>query len=699
MIPATSNFQAALASFLRGATTPSIGYIVEIENYHRMFTNAAGVYDIPFFDAPAGELTRLTTSSLAGVYGPDLTFDYSPAGAYGVPGSDSLLSPTGVPVPPRSAITKVYAVVRALATSGVNTAGGSIDPLFECAVSLDGGSTWTELFSLFAPFGTQNYLVDITSLLGTIASFDFTQVEFRVTQADSLSNTGVSPAELTVDALGLLFAYTPSLNEVYLMLANAGTVYPAWTSPAWPPQTPDGSDYGTATLALTADQSQLVYIDQWLVSPWPEDLEQTVNDLEGGADTTNLIFNVQDGNVATGTKGAITGDFPNFIFEGQRVILKTFFPGMEPQDFCTIWTGFVDTVSSDNNNMEYQFSCLDTSIKLAQVIYQAAAGTAGGLTSGDGGPTSSTNICTVQGNPMAILLDILLNQLTNPDGSIGLDPSLIDTTTIQNYMNGPFAGLEFVFHVSDPPSAHEFIKAQIMKPLGGYLFVNALGQVTVAFFYPLAGATPAMTLGPGNWTSIPTAEQTDMVNTVEFQFDRDDATANSTGDYDSDVVEEYEPSIAKYGIYGEQVIQADGLRSAFLGFLIATFVSWLIFFRYGFKNLKFDQYAAESIWQTMRLETGDVVAVTHPQIPDRAAGVMGITNKLFQVLDKKWNLTEGKVTLTMIDASYLSTFGFFEIAPNGEGDYTAVSSSDQATYMFESEAGKYSNGNPANILG
>jgi hypothetical protein len=187
-----------------------------------------------------------------------------------------------------------------------------------------------------------------------------------------------------------------------------------------------------------------------------------------------------------------------------------------------------------------------------------------------------------------------------------------------------------------------------------------------------------------------------MINQVQFQFDKDDATSSSSGNYLAVDTEIYSASVNKYAQFGEQVIQSDGLRSGFQGFFTARLVARMIFGRYGLKSLVFDQNAADSIWQTCLLEPGDIVATTHPQIPDRSAGVMGITGKLFEIINKKVNLTEGLLTYTMIDASYLQTFGLFKIAPNGQADYTAGST----VYMYLCDnTDKYTNGDAAHTLG
>lgn len=420
----------------------------------------------------------------------------------------------------------------------------------------------------------------------------------------------------------------------------------------------------------------------WLLESGVDDYSYTVNELDGGADVGQLSFHVQD------QGGAITGDFPGFVFEGKQVVLKQGFVGLAYSDYVTLFTGFVDTVDSENDNTSYVFTCSDVSARLSQVIYEAGD---------DGQPTSGDHKKTIVGHPLDILLDILGTQL-------GLSSSYYDSTTIQAYRDGPFSGMKFVFHLDQAQAAADFMKAQLLKPLGGYYFVTGAGKITVKFNYPLNTITAADSISNADWLTIPGAEQLELINQVQFKFDKNDSDSSGSStnsSYLATAVEEYAASISRYGQYGEHVVESDGIRSAFQGFFLANFIARLIFFRYGLKLLKFDQNAAESIWGKVLLEPGDIVAVTHPHVPDRAAGVLGISNKLFEVLNKSINFTEGRVTLVLVDASYLTNnFGYFLITPNGEADYAAASSGDKAKYMFmTNDSGVYSNSDGGHGLG
>ena len=240
----------------------------------------------------------------------------------------------------------------------------------------------------------------------------------------------------------------------------------------------------------------------WIKEGGVDNLDLTLKDLDGGADQRSGGVTVQD------VGGAITGDFPGFVFEGKQIQIQVGFVGLAQSDFCTLFTGFIDTVSSANANTEYYIQFSDAQTQLAAVVFQ---------TGDDGSPTSSTNVRTVSGHPLAILMEIC-KELDVP----------CDVAKITAYMSGPFAGIIFTFYLTQAPAAADFIKAQLMKPLGGYMWINAAGLVTVNFFYPLAGPVPVGSFGPSNWFAIPEAGQTDMVNTVQMQFDLDDARPTAT---------------------------------------------------------------------------------------------------------------------------------------------------------------------------
>jgi hypothetical protein len=430
--------------------------------------------------------------------------------------------------------------------------------------------------------------------------------------------------------------------------------------------------------AKVFDDSRLPVYGDVPVVPWIVSIEDqaiTINDLDGGADLADLQFTVQD------RGAAITVDFASFTFEGKKVSLLCGFDGMSGADFVTLFTGRVDSIESTNGNTEYFFTCPDIRQELTKVIYGTAD---------DGSATDSNHPRTLNGNPLDILLAALQVE-------VGLDASAIDIAKITKYRDTIYAGAQFEFSITSPPAAKDFIENELLKPLGAYLWSNSLGQISVNFYYPLS-IVPVMDFNPDNMTDIPEAGVADLINEVSTRFDYDDSDKPQ-----AELVRQDAQSIAKYGLFGQLVIEARGLRSGLQGNLLAGFTAFLIFARYGFKQLTFGSSSGNSspisaFWSACLVEPGDIVSMTHPQVPDRLNGVMGISGQTFVVMDRTFHFFECLVEFKRLYID-LKPFQQFLIAANAEGNYTAVSSDDRSRYMFQAnDSDQYSNGAPGNTV-
>jgi hypothetical protein len=414
----------------------------------------------------------------------------------------------------------------------------------------------------------------------------------------------------------------------------------------------------------------------WLVEGGMEDMQVTVNDLAGSSDLADLIFTVQD-------RGAlITADFPNFVFEGKTAQLLAGYEGLDISDFVTLATAKIDSVESTNSNQDYVFSCPDIRADMAQTIYAVGD---------DGAATSSDHPKTLNGHP----LDILLATLETECGYL---TSQIDVARITTYRDGLYSGAQMQFTLTSPVTASEFIEKEIMIPLGAYHRTNNLGQITVEFAYPLNDTT-VFDFNPSNLVEIPEAGQADLVNQVLTKMDADDT------DFAVSWLSEYQPSITKYGLFGQQTIESKGLRSGLNGIFLASITAFLIFLRYGLKALchgdngkNTSSNPVNAQWTAALVEPGDFVTLTHPKVPDRTLGVIGITAKPYVVMDRNWQFFAGQVQYKLVEIDF-SKFKQYLITANGEADYLAASSADQSSLMFLcNDSDQYSNGNPANTL-
>lgn len=412
--------------------------------------------------------------------------------------------------------------------------------------------------------------------------------------------------------------------------------------------------------------------------PWITDMADykiSVSDLDGSADQGTLTFTVQD------KDRQILESFPGFVFEGKDVVLKQGFIGLDQDKWATLFTGVVDSVAAANDNLEYAFTCDNEPAQLQNTIYEV----------GDSGrPTDSDNPRTVLGHPIDIMIDVLVNQL-------GIDVSKVDLTKLHDYRDGIFSGVEFEFILTTAPVAKDFIEGQLLKPLGGYRWVNSQGLITANFFYTTNTAALG-DLPKSAIIGVPVAVQSDLINIVTFLFDQTNDTGSNSSGYLASATKKYGPSIAKYGLFGATEIDSDGMRSGFQGFFQAALVSRLIFYRYGQKGDKFDPVTL--VMNHVKWEPGDIVTMTCDLVPDRANGVMGISARKYEVMDKNINFHDGQVELTLLDASFLDKFGRFFISPAGEPAFPGDTSINEAHYMYLcDDTDRYSDTTPAHTLG
>ncbi len=416
--------------------------------------------------------------------------------------------------------------------------------------------------------------------------------------------------------------------------------------------------------------------------PWISDgnagsLVMSVSDLEASSNVSDLSVTVTDFN------RQITQDFQNGVnVIGNKTTIRVGFINQPQSDFITLMTLIVDHVDLANQNTCYKFTFRDNSMLMQQYSFQIAD---------DGFPTGNNHLATVQGSPMEILTEAVLQS--------GLPAAQINTAAIQALNENAYFGLMLYFRISYPPRAKDFIEQEILKPLGGYWFWNYLGQLTPYSMLPYALPVSQMTLDETNISvatpPVPIRSQ-DYTAVIIYKED-----GNSNGqNFQTDIVGEYAPAVNLYGISQSRIIQSRGVRSSLGGARIAHLTIQNIFNRYGFKPFTLK---VRVFLEAMRLELGDKVTLTHALIPNgmwpakfRMSGPMGITGTLWEVKGKTVDFNDGTVSLDLLDVSWQIEYGVWQIAPDGTGSYT---SNTGTPYMFYSGSNsEYSNGDPARTL-
>jgi hypothetical protein len=668
MIATSSAFRAANAAL---AKVPI--YIVQIEGYSRAFSSASGLGTVN------GGITNLA-------------IQLEHFGKLGFPAAFGVIT---VPnATPAGNILLVFASSGST-TSGSHsisdTAGNTWVPIFSTATALSGDrvSIW-QAVAVASPAGNQitvlapgsinsSYIMlelpaEYSGILSAHTSFAaFTSGASDPTATTSDGNVlsvprTVNSTDVDLFMLSLIAPAAPNSGvAIGYMIAVSGGTTPSDSSQLI---AQEGGAIVSGTQSTSAD---------WLVSI--EDLKITVSDLDGGADLADLSFTVQD-------RGQqITADLASFTFEGRQGRLLAGFAGMSVADYATLFTGQIDTVESANANTEYVFTASNINLKkLTQKIY---------TTGDDGFGIDSSHPHTIVGeHPLDILADAL--------AQVGIPSTQIDIAKIQFYRDTIFNNYKFTFTLTSAPTAKDFIENELMKPLGMYLWVNNLGVISINSFYPAVSGNgtytppppPVMTITTDQIMGMVVETEADLINQVIFDFD-DDGSGGSK--FLAEEIVDYDVSIEKYGLVGGHTIQSQGMRSASQGYFMSALIGRLICLRYGLKTMVLDPLTL--FWSACTLEPGDIIAVTHPFLPDRVTGTVGITTKFFEVLDRNWKFISGQVELKLL-AIDLSKFKQYQITPNAEASYAAASSADKARYMFQCGAdGKYSTGATANTVG
>jgi hypothetical protein len=322
---------------------------------------------------------------------------------------------------------------------------------------------------------------------------------------------------------------------------------------------------------------------------------------------------------------------------------------------------------------------------------------------------SGSNPRLLQGHPLDMLIEIL-------ETEVGFATSDINVAQIQAYRDTVFTGLEFKFVLSSAPDAKDFIESQLLKPLGGYAYVNNLGQFCVGFAQPLPGGlTSGGAITQFNVTTLPSLGAATLVNVLTMRFDKDDAgVGTSNTGFLSESNTFYTPSIADLAdltgqvaqeaatgsgeVQGQLILESNGMRSQFQGFLMARMIANGIFAMYGFYN---PTLQTTTLWNPLfKIELGEFVTFSHPLVPDRSTGLVGMVNKLFRISSRTYDFMNYTVTIILEDASGIKGFGAHKISPTGHTNFTGSSADDQTKYLFMSNvSGKQSTGVAGGNLG
>jgi hypothetical protein len=247
-------------------------------------------------------------------------------------------------------------------------------------------------------------------------------------------------------------------------------------------------------------------------------------------------------------------------------------------------------------------------------------------------------------------MDILLAIYTDTDkAGLSIDSTLVDTDTL-DAIKAAYPDWQMEFWIDKRTNAKTFIETEIMAPLALYPIVKGNGLLSVKQYAAPTDADVVETIthsciaregknGPPIISWDGNFDKT--INHVIFRYDYDPIT---------DAFKSYQEDTDEISIseFGERTITifSKGLRSDLTG------TDELIADRIQAYLERYSRTApivkVRTFLQKHLIEPGDIVSVTSDLLPNRFTHARGVTDSLFEVIDRKIAFNQGYVDLALL---------------------------------------------------
>lgn len=87
-------------------------------------------------------------------------------------------------------------------------------------------------------------------------------------------------------------------------------------------------------------------------------------------------------------------------------------------------------------------------------------------------------------------------------------------------------------------------------------------------------------------------------------------------------------------------------------------------------------------YMTLTVEVGDFVYVSHPLLPNFLTGERGIYNRIFEVIERQPNFSEGTMTYKLLDTNWMAAKKLSRIAADGTPAWSEATPGERERYMF-----------------
>lgn len=385
--------------------------------------------------------------------------------------------------------------------------------------------------------------------------------------------------------------------------------------------------YSTHDLTLEGITSAPAF-RAWLKTP--RGASQSIDVLRGSSSIGELECEIIDqGGVLRQLVGGTT-------LEGKSATLRVGYPGLAYSDFVALHTYQIYKITPSRHYTSWLFRARDRQMSAKRTIY---------LHPENGDPISDANPWILTGTPAEIFQAVWLFALARPVTDV-------DRTLLQQLDAGS-EGLyktvrPFMFTLSEAFEAKQFLESEIFKPAGLYPVVDNTGKISLrGSRAPAAGPVAAYTFDTSNMIVLPEIDRMSIVNEIIFRVDQDEQG------FQNELIYIDAASVSTYGRAGQHVIESKGLRTV-LGAqwwceemanrLFARFAGTPAALRGGAPVARIEAFLLTApVW------VGDYVAVTHPLMPDLRTGALGVTDRLYEVIDREPDYARGRMQYKLLD--------------------------------------------------
>lgn len=380
----------------------------------------------------------------------------------------------------------------------------------------------------------------------------------------------------------------------------------------------------------------------WLKTP--RGASQSIDVLRGSSSIGELECEVVD-------QGGIVRQFVGGqTVEGQSATLLVGYPGLAYTDFVALHTYQIHKITPSRHYTSWLFRARDRQMAGKRTVW---------VNPENGSPIEDSNPWVLCGTPAEIAQAVYLFALGRDVADVDRD----GMAALDSGGEGLYKTVRpFLFVLSEPFEAKQFLETEITKVAGLYPVVDNTGKIGLKAFRPqAAGPVAVYTFDDSNMIVLPEIDRLEVLNEIIFKIDHDG------GGFQNELIYIDATSVSTYGRASQLVIESKGLRTVYGAQWWCQEFADRMFARFNGIGLRGGAPIAriEAFLLTLPVWVGDYVNVTHPLMPDLLTGNLGVTDRLYEVIDREPDFARGRMRYKLLDTGLTGLQGAKLWAPSG----------------------------------